>query len=67
MANSNAAQIAILHIPPPSRYVPTHERQTILLDDAALNSELLHMTDAYTDELFPVTPVEAGRLVFPVR
>ena len=24
------------------------------------------MTDAYTDELFPMTPFEAGRLVFPV-
>jgi hypothetical protein len=24
------------------------------------------MTDAYTDELFPVTPVEAGRVVFPI-
>jgi hypothetical protein len=24
------------------------------------------MTDAYTDELFPLTPVEAGRVVFPV-
>jgi N-formylglutamate amidohydrolase len=23
------------------------------------------MTDAYTDELFPVTPFEAGRIVFP--
>jgi N-formylglutamate deformylase len=22
------------------------------------------MTDAYTDELFPVTPVEAGRVIF---
>lgn len=24
------------------------------------------MTDAYTDELFPVTPVEAGRVIFPL-
>jgi len=36
------------------------------LDDAALNSELLRMTDAYTDELFPPTPVEAGRVIFPL-
>jgi N-formylglutamate deformylase len=36
------------------------------LDDAALDSELLRMTDAYTDELFPLTSVEAARLVFPI-
>src|ERR1700730_6390636 len=24
------------------------------------------MTDTYTDELFPMTPVEAGRVTFPV-
>jgi N-formylglutamate deformylase len=66
MANSKTAQIAIFHIPHSSRHVPAEERQTILLDDAELNSELLRMTDAYTDELFPVTPVEAGRVVFPL-
>ena len=37
-----------------------------MLDDAALNGELQRMTDAYTDELFPVTPFEGGRVVFPV-
>jgi hypothetical protein len=41
------------------------ERQAIRLDDAELNKELLRMTDAYKDELFPLTPVEAGRVVFP--
>ena len=59
-------QIAVLHIPHSSRLVPAEDRQTILLDDAALNNELLRMTDAYTDELFPVTPVEAGRVIFPL-
>src|SRR5271169_3454801 len=58
--------IAILHIPHASRLVPEEERQTFRLDDATLNSELLHMTDAYTDELFPVTPVEAARVLLPV-
>jgi N-formylglutamate deformylase len=66
MANNEATQIAVLHIPHSSRYVPAEERQTIVLDDAALNKEFLRMTDAYTDELFPVTPVEAGRVIFPV-
>lgn len=30
------------------------------MDDAELNNELLRMTDAYTDELFPLTRVEAA-------
>src|SRR5262249_36677021 len=59
-------RIVVLHIPHSSRHVPEDERQAILLDDAALEHELLRMTDAYTDELFPVTPFEAGRVVFPV-
>jgi N-formylglutamate deformylase len=42
------------------------ERQAICLDDEHLNSELLRMTDAYTDELFPPTPVEADRVIFPI-
>src|SRR5580700_6467480 len=59
-----SSQIVVLHIPHSSRQVPAQERQGIRLDDAALNSELLRMTDAYTDELFPRTPVEAGRVIF---
>ena len=59
-------EIAVLHIPHSSQQVPAQERQAIRFGDAALNSELLRMTDAFTDELFPVTPVEAGRVVFPL-
>jgi len=65
-SQQSATQIAVLHIPHSSRHVPAEERQAIHLDDATLNSELLRMTDAYTDELFPLTPVEAARLVFPI-
>jgi hypothetical protein len=36
------------------------------LDDAELNNELPRVTGAYTDELFPPTRVEAGRVVFPL-
>lgn len=61
-----SSQIVVLHMPHSSRQVPVGERQGIRLDDAALNSELLRMTDAYTDELFPRTPVKAGRVIFPV-
>jgi hypothetical protein len=57
------SQIVVLHIPHSSRHIPAEERQAICLDDAELDKELLRMTDAYTDELFPVTPVEAGRVV----
>ena len=46
--------------------MPAEELQAIRLDDDALNIELLRMTDAYTDELFPLTPIEAGRVIFPV-
>ena len=60
------SQIVVLHIPHSSRHIPAEERQAICLDDAELDKELLRMTDAYTDELFPVTPVEAGRVVFPI-
>ena len=59
-------KIVILHIPHSSRYVPAQERQAIRLKDAAPDSELLRMTDALTDELFPLTAVEVGRVVFPV-
>ena len=46
--------------------MPTEERRATRLDDADLSNELLRMTDAYTNELFPPTPVEAGRVVFPL-
>jgi N-formylglutamate deformylase len=60
------SQVVVLHIPHSSRRVPAEDRQAIRLDDDALDRELLRMTDAYTDELFPLTPVEAGRVTFPV-
>jgi N-formylglutamate deformylase len=66
MAGNKAAQIAVLHIPHSSRHVPALERRAISLGDAALNNELLRMTDSYTDELFSSTPVESARLVLPV-
>jgi N-formylglutamate deformylase len=61
-----SSQIVVLHIPHSSRYVPAEKRRAFRLDDAVLNTELLRMTDAHTDELFPPTPVEAGRVIVPV-
>jgi N-formylglutamate amidohydrolase len=66
MANSKAAQIVVLHIPHSSLQIPTDERRAIHLDDVALDVELLRMTDSFTDELFPATPVEADRVIFPL-
>jgi len=60
------SQIVVLHIPHSSRDVPAEERHAICLDDAELHTELLRMTDAETDQLFPRTPVEAARVVFPI-
>ena len=53
----------LLHIPHSSVTVPEEYRRRILLDDRALNRELLKMTDMYTDELFA-----EGRdaLIFPI-
>ncbi len=47
-------------------YRQTHGEQLCWTMQIDLQSELLRMADAYTDELFPLTPVEAGRVVFPV-
>lgn len=67
--SSSAPQLPrklVLHIPHSSHFIPPEARRAIVLDDAALRTELLRMTDAYTDELFEVTAAEAGRVVFPV-
>ena len=45
-ADRQERTFVVLHIPHSSRQVPAEERQGIRLDDAALNSELLRMTDA---------------------
>jgi N-formylglutamate amidohydrolase len=56
----------VLHIPHASRIVPEEEGRRFLIGTEALQSELMRMTDAHTDELFPVTSNEAARVVFPV-
>ena len=44
----------ILHIPHSSSVIPPALRVQIVLSDDDLAAELLHMTDAFTDELFAV-------------
>lgn len=56
----------VFHIPHASRHVPLELRNTLLLSDADLESELIRMTDSYTDELFDLTESVASRIVFPV-
>jgi len=56
----------ILHIPHSSRLIPPEERAQLAPDDRTLALELLRMTDAFTDDLFPPTPIEAARVVFPI-
>ena len=54
----------VLHIPHSSKHVPANERRSLLLSDDALHRELLHMTDAYTDELFSLP--HAATVRYPV-
>jgi N-formylglutamate deformylase len=56
----------VLHIPHSSREIPPRERGGLLLSEDDLSRELLALTDAWTDELFPVTVHERARVVFPV-
>jgi N-formylglutamate amidohydrolase len=56
----------VLHIPHASREIPPFLRDTLLVDDETLATELRLMTDADTDTLFPVTAYEAERVVAQV-
>jgi N-formylglutamate amidohydrolase len=56
----------ILHIPHASTFIPDEIRKDILLDDSELATELLRMTDRYTDELFAVDAPFITRIVYPV-
>jgi N-formylglutamate amidohydrolase len=54
----------VLHVPHSSTHIPACERQSLLLSDDELHQELLHMTDAYTDELFGIP--QAATVRYPV-
>lgn len=45
----------LLHVPHSSRTLPAQVRSTIVLDDAALERELDHITDSHTAELAALT------------
>lgn len=54
----------ILHIPHSSHTIPDDLRDSITVDDAELNAELLRITDAYTEDLFRLPG--SARVVHPV-
>jgi N-formylglutamate amidohydrolase len=56
----------VMHIPHSSRFIPNKIRQGILLSDQELDTELIAMTDSYTDQLFSMEPDIAISMVFPV-
>jgi N-formylglutamate amidohydrolase len=51
------------HVPHASRVLPPAERSRLRLDDAALEAELLRLTDAHTDRLFGWIPGLGGALL----
>ncbi len=50
----------VLHVPHSSRWIPAGVRAGIVLDDAALERELDHMTDAHTAEIAEAAARLAG-------
>jgi N-formylglutamate amidohydrolase len=54
----------ILHIPHASSIIPDNLRNQIVLSDDELKSELLFLTDAYTDELYMLP--SAKTIIFPI-
>lgn len=55
-----SASPVILHVPHASTTIPPDVRSGIELDDAALASELLRMTDAYTDRIAAAAAAQAA-------
>ena len=60
-----AGSAVLLHVPHSSRRIPAAVRAGIVLDDAALERELDHLTDAHTAAL--AAGAAAGSLVAPWR
>ncbi len=60
------APLMVLHIPHSSDTIPTDIRPCLKRDDHALAQEQLSIVDAYTDELFSLSPEDAAIVRFPV-
>ena len=57
---------AILHVPHSSVVIPPEVRRSLVLSDDEIESELIRMTDRFTDVLFDCEGGIARRIVFPV-
>jgi N-formylglutamate deformylase len=55
-----ASSPVILHVPHASRRIPSVVRRGLLLSDGDLETELDHMTDAYTDRIASQAAASAG-------
>jgi len=67
-----SAHPVIIHVPHASRLIPIECRESLLLDERALELELLKLTDAYTNLIFPpnlyhVVEAPVSRLVVDVE
>jgi N-formylglutamate deformylase len=56
----------VVHVPHASTLVPQGERKRVLLNEQQLAAELLRLTDAHTDELFPSPPDVFAQVRFPI-
>jgi N-formylglutamate deformylase len=64
MTNDKKDDSVVLHIPHASTVLPHSERPSIILSDSELDTEILAITDWFTDELFCLPG--SSRIVFPV-
>lgn len=56
----------ILHIPHASAQIPADVREGLFISNAELQSELLAMTDWFTDDLFDYNGHLASKVIYPV-
>jgi N-formylglutamate amidohydrolase len=56
----------VLHIPHALKNIPTELRDSFLLSDADLATELIRMTDGHTDELFSINSGYVRTVGFPL-
>ena len=56
----------IFHIPHSSKVIPDNTRDQFVLSDQTLKTELLLMTDTYTEDLFVSNKTEHEIIIFPI-
>jgi len=66
MPENISKPFAILHVPHSSRFIPPKVRRSLTLPDEELESELIRMTDHFTDVLFDCEEKLARKIVYPV-